>query len=368
MADLPSLIASFRPDGAAQVAKLIQNDFNQARAAQEQLDYDRNRKIMSIQDQLAAGTEDLMKKYSIYNPQGAGQIYLNEKAQIEKMSRIARNINQAPLERRGAMWEQIYKNAGRLGLDMSDVPALYGEDAQNLLDIYSNLDMSSYQQAQIEESKLNREDAMERLLLQDKLQRERDREKAIRDMELETYKQSLKNNQQEEFNKLKDADKEALVAAENLPLAEQKLNELIKLIDRGYNSENAVEGWLMTTAGNLGATGGTLKKRRENQILAENQAKNVILPLLRQTLGAQFTENEGKRILSLLVPNADEPIKVRQDKVRQYIGELRDKVKSNIKGRRLEKFVKNDYVKNLIEGSENNNSNENVVSYTEYFK
>lgn len=357
MADIASLIAGYSPDVLGQMSRINQYDM-------DQINLNREGKILGLQDQLAAGTEDLMKKYSIYNPQGARQMFLNEKDQLDRFSRFARKINQAPLERRAQMYGQLIKAAPRLGIDVSDIPSVYNEEAQAYLMAADGLDMTSYQEAQLEENRLNREAANQRMLTQDRLERERLAEEYARKLQLEEYKASLKNNQQEEFNNLKDADKEALVAAENLPLAEQKLNDLISLIGKGYSSDNAIEGYLLSTSGKLGATGGTIQEQRKNQLLAENQAKNVILPLLRQTLGAQFTENEGKRILALLVPDPNEPISVRQDKVRQYIGELRDKVKSSIRGRRLEKYITNDSVRNLIidKPAKNSSNGETVIT------
>lgn len=150
MADLTSLIANFSPDVLGQMSRINQYDYNK-------LQTDREQKLMSIQDQLAAGTEDLMKKYSIYNPQGARQIYLNEKEQLDRFSRFARKINQSSPELRAQMYGQLIKAAPGLGIDVSDIPTEYNDEAQAYLDAADGLDMSSYQQAMLEENRLNRE-------------------------------------------------------------------------------------------------------------------------------------------------------------------------------------------------------------------
>lgn len=155
MADIASLIAGFNPDVLGQMSRIRQYDM-------DQINLDREGKILSLQDQLAAGTEDLMKKYSIYNPQGARQMFLNEKDQLDRFSRFARKINQAPLERRAQMYGQLIKAAPRLGIDVSDIPSVYNEEAQAYLMAADGLDMTSYQEAQLEENRLNREAARER--------------------------------------------------------------------------------------------------------------------------------------------------------------------------------------------------------------
>lgn len=180
MADIISLIAGYSPDVLGQMSRINQYDM-------DQINLNREGKILSLQDQLAAGTEDLMKKYSIYNPQGARQMFLNEKDQLDRFSRFARKINQAPLERRAQMYGQLIKAAPSLGIDVSDIPSVYNEEAQAYLMAADGLDMTSYQEAQLEENRLNREAANQRNLL--------DLYKPTTTMrDYEFFKQQLMNN------------------------------------------------------------------------------------------------------------------------------------------------------------------------------
>ena len=56
MADIASLIAGYSPDVLGQMSRINQYDM-------DQINLNREGKILGLQDQLAAGTEDLMKKY-----------------------------------------------------------------------------------------------------------------------------------------------------------------------------------------------------------------------------------------------------------------------------------------------------------------
>lgn len=146
MADIVSLIAGFNPAGFYNENRALdlQNDA-------QNMQNSRERKIMSLQDQLASNVQDPWGQYRIYNPQGARQTYLADQEQLEIGSRFARNFKNIDPRNREKAYLQFLKYAPKIGVDVSDLPAYY--DAAQIdpfMEQMASLGLSSREQAALE--------------------------------------------------------------------------------------------------------------------------------------------------------------------------------------------------------------------------
>ena len=128
MADIVSLIAGFNPAGFNNENRALdlQNDA-------QNMQNSRERKIMSLQDQLASNVQDPWGQYRIYNPQGARQTYLAQDEQLKLGAKFANAYQRTDPMKRQAFYPKMLKMAEKAGLDFSDFPAYYDPEQVDFL-------------------------------------------------------------------------------------------------------------------------------------------------------------------------------------------------------------------------------------------
>lgn len=296
MADIVSLIAGFNPAGFYNENRALdlQNDA-------QNMQNSRERKIMSLQDQLASNVQDPWGQYRIYNPQGARQTYLADQEQLEIGSRFARNFKNIDPRNREKAYLQFLKYAPKIGVDVSDLPVYY--DAAQIdpfMEQMASLGLSSREQAALEAEdkriESQREWDMQKLNLINQLENQRADRAFDRDLQLAArspgeYEKTLLKEQA----KADVENQKGLQAVEKMrPSVEASLARAEKSLNSGTGI-GPIGGWLANWGINPGRNAGA----NYANIESANAQMNA---LLRQRL--QATGLTGSELNSAVEANA----------------------------------------------------------------
>lgn len=362
MADLISMIADIdgMRDYEANRNKMLGNEA-QAMKNQEQ------RKILDLKYQLEQMQNNPYGKYNVWDPQGRRQQLMSDEEQLGIASRWANSIKNLAPEKREQGYQQFLQAMPTLGIDVSDMPQGYDEGYIEQLAGYGIDPNTQYaNEMALERQKLADEQAMRRMYAQDALATRRAQIQGTGlTSQQKNYDWAIRNGATPQqamalafgggTNELGGAlvegslfgqkggeilsKEQAKNYAEDLNEYNNMLSKMPELQDTVANLKNLASKATYTTTGQIydrikqeqgRPTEGSIARDEYESIIA-----NQILPLLRDTFGAQFTEREGNSLKATL----GDPNKSAQSKIKVLNSFINQKVKSlESKYRKLQSY------------------------------
>ncbi len=362
MADLAQMIANIdgMRDYEANRNTILGNDA-QAMKNQEQ------RKILELKYQLEQMQNNPYSKYNVWDPQGRRQQLMSDEEQLGIASRWANSIKNLAPEKREQGYQQFLQAMPTLGIDVSDMPQGYDEGYIEQLAGYGIDPNTQYaNEMALERQKLADEQAMRRLYAQDALATRRAQIQGTGlTSQQKNYDWAIRNGATPQqamalafgggTNELGGAlvegslfgqkggetlsKEQAKNYAEDLNEYNNMLSKMPELQDTVSNLKFLAGKATYTTAGQIydrikqeqgRPTEGSIARDEYESIIA-----NQILPLLRDTFGAQFTEREGNALKATL----GDPNKSTQSKIKVLDSFINQKAKSlESKYRKLQSY------------------------------
>ena len=362
MADLAQMIANIdgMRDYEANRNTILGNDA-QAMKNQEQ------RKILDLKYQLEQMQNNPYSKYNVWDPQGRRQQLMSDEEQLGIASRWANSIKNLAPEKREQGYQQFLQAMPTLGIDVSDMPQGYDEGYIEQLAGYGIDPNTQYaNEMALERQKLADEQAMRRLYAQDALATRRAQIQGTGlTSQQKNYDWAIRNGATPQqamalafgggTNELGGAlvegslfgqkggetlsKEQAKNYAEDLNEYNNMLSKMPELQDTVSNLKFLAGKATYTTAGQIydrikqeqgRPTEGSIARDEYESIIA-----NQILPLLRDTFGAQFTEREGNALKATL----GDPNKSTQSKIKVLDSFINQKAKSlESKYRKLQSY------------------------------
>lgn len=362
MADIISLLANYNPAANYEQMRLMST-----KADAQAMDNAKNARIYRLEDQLASLSDNPYAQYNIYNPQGRRQQLMSDEEQLGIASRWANSIKNLAPEKREQGYQQFLQAMPTLGIDVSDMPQGYDEGYIEQLAGYGIDPNTQYaNEMALERQKLADEQAMRRMYAQDALATRRAQIQGTGlTSQQKNYDWAIRNGATPQqamalafgggTNELGGAlvegslfgqkggeilsKEQAKNYAEDLNEYNNMLSKMPELQDTVANLKNLASKATYTTTGQIydrikqeqgRPTEGSIARDEYESIIA-----NQILPLLRDTFGAQFTEREGNSLKATL----GDPNKSAQSKIKVLNSFINQKVKSlESKYRKLQSY------------------------------
>lgn len=353
MADIAQMLYNYNPQGVYEENRLrsLQADAEALRATAERAKLNRQQKIWGLQDLAANGDENARAQLAYYDPEGSAKTNQISRAAWQDAGRFARAYNNAPDDMKAAIAQQMVGYMGKTygNSIISDIPPIsdtanFGNFMSGLAQAVDNMDISGRDLWQAEEEAKARAEQqafdMQKLYANDALTRSRDAIKSSNSykkmQELvqmgvppQTAMVMAYNGNSEAvgqglidgslFNK-KGTDKLSQEMAKNYA---EDLNEYNNMLSKMPELNETVDRLMQ-----LAKTATYTKTGQFRDAVAQERGKptqasvdrdeyesiiaNQILPLLRDTFGAQFTEREGNSLKATLGdPNKSPLSKVR---------------------------------------------------------
>lgn len=362
MADIISLLANYNPAANYEQMRLMST-----KADAQAMDNAKNARIYRLEDQLASLSDNPYAQYNIYNPQGRGQQLMSDEEQLGIASRWANSIKNLAPEKREQGYQQFLQAMPTLGIDVSDMPQGYDEGYIEQLAGYGIDPNTQYaNEMAMERQKMSDEAQMRRLYAQDALETRRAQIQGTGlTSQQKNYDWAIRNGATPQqamalafgggTNELGGAlvegslfgqkggetlsKEQAKNYAEDLNEYNNMLSKMPELQDTVNNLKFLAGKATYTTAGQIydrikqeqgRPTEGSIARDEYESIIA-----NQILPLLRDTFGAQFTEREGNALKATL----GDPNKSAQSKIKVLDSFINQKTKSlESKYRKLQSY------------------------------
>lgn len=376
MADIAEMLYNYNPQGYYEQNRLrsLMADSELIKQATEQAKLNRQQKIWGLQDALAGGDESARGQLAIYDPEGTAKTAQISRAAMQDAGRFARAYNNAPDDMKAAIAQPMVGYMGKTygNSIISDIPPIsdtanFGRFMNGLAQAVDNMDISGLDIYSAEESRKAREQQqafdMQKLYAQDELMRNREAVKGSNSFKkmqelvqmgvppqtamvmayngnseavgqglldgslfgkkgTETLSKEQAKNYAEDLNEYNNI-------LSKMPELNDTVTRLKKLAPVAtYTRSGRIRDEIQQERGK--PTQGSIARDEYESIIA-----NQILPLLRDTFGAQFTEREGNSLKATL----GDPNKSPQSKIKVLDSFINQKTKSlESKYRKLQSY------------------------------
>lgn len=371
MADIISLLANYNPAANYEKMRLMSTQ-----ADAQAMDNAKNARIRNLQDDLAAfykNKGDIAGAIGAWDPQWAQNSLANDEERAQTFGKFAYAINNASDENKPKLWRQMYQTFSRNPLfkgQMDDVPMDWNEDAANMVSLASGASIDPETQyaneMALERQKMSDEAQMRRLYAQDALATRRAQIQGTGlTSQQKNYDWAIRNGATPQqamalafgggTNELGGAlvegslfgqkggetlsKEQAKNYAEDLNEYNNMLSKMPELQDTVNNLKSLAGKATYTTAGQIYDRIKQEQGRPTEESIARDEYESIIanqiLPLLRDTFGAQFTEREGNALKATL----GDPNKSAQSKIKVLDSFINQKTKSlESKYRKLQSY------------------------------
>lgn len=379
MADIAEMLYNYNPQGFYEQNRYrsLQADAQNLANYVNTLKADRQKKIWGLQDALAGGDENARAQLAVYDPEGIAKTDQISKAAWQDAGRFARAYNNAPDDMKPAIARQMIGYIGKTYGNslISDIPPIsdtagFGQFMNGLAQAVDSMDISGGDIYKAQEAEKARQQAfdydMKKMYAQDALARQRAIEQGTGiTSQQKNYNWAIQNGYTPEqamalafgggtnelgaslvdgslFGKKGSetlSKEQAKNYAEDLNEYNNILSKMPELNDTVARLKELAPVATYTRSGRIRdeiqqergkPTQGSIARDEYESIIA-----NQILPLLRDTFGAQFTEREGNTLKATL----GDPNKSPQSKVKVLDSFINQKTKSlESKYRKLQSY------------------------------
>lgn len=341
MADIAEMLYNYNPQGYYEQNRLrsLMADSELIKQATEQAKLNRQQKIWGLQDALAGGDESARGQLAIYDPEGTAKTAQISRAAMQDAGRFARAYNNAPDDMKAAIAQQMVGYMGKTygNSIISDIPPIsdtanFGSFMNGLAQAVDNMDISGRDLWEAKEAERERAEQqafeMKKLYASDALTRSREAVKGSNSFKKmqelvqmgvppQTAMVMAYNGNSEAVGQglmdgtlfgQKGTEKFSKEMAKNYA---EDLNEYNNMLSKMPELNETVDRLMQ-----LAKTATYTKTGQVRDAIAQERGKptqasvdrdeyesiiaNQILPLLRDTFGAQFTEREGNSLKATL--------------------------------------------------------------------